>query len=131
SLEGLRALADRDLADALRDASPAVREHAIRLAEPRLNSVSELLEQVLAMTHNPEPRIAFQLAFTLGEVKDPRAATALAGLAQKYLDDPWMRTAVLSSVASVADRMLVALLEGHSVGKTEAGLNLLGQLAAV
>ena len=36
ALEGLDALAEDDLLRALADPSPGVREHAVRLAEPRL-----------------------------------------------------------------------------------------------
>jgi putative membrane-bound dehydrogenase-like protein len=131
SLEGLGALAASDLADALRDPSPGVREQAVRLAEPRLNHASTLLEQVLAMAGDPEPRIGFQLAFSLGEVKDPRAASTLARVAAKHVDDPWIRTAVLSSVSTTADRLLVSLLEYRAVAGAEVGADLLGQLAAI
>jgi putative membrane-bound dehydrogenase-like protein len=131
SLQGLGTLADRDLAEALRDASPGVREHAIRLAEPRLGGAPELVELVLELVHDSQPRVAFQLAFTLGEIKEPRAVAALAELAQKHMSDPWMRFALLSSVAEGADRLLVALLENRQVAGSDRALGLLGQLATI
>ena len=52
----------------------AVREHAVRLAEPRLQENRVLRDRVLALDSDAEPRLAFQLAFSLGEIKDQAAA---------------------------------------------------------
>ena len=77
-LDGLDALEEHDLTMALADASPGVREHAVRLAERRLADHPALLDKVLALAADPEPRVRFQAAFTLGETSDPRAIAALA-----------------------------------------------------
>src|SRR5690606_29021298 len=49
SLQGLGALRDTDLQIALRDKSAGVREHAVRLAEPRMAQSAPLLDRVLEM----------------------------------------------------------------------------------
>ena len=97
SLEGLKSLGDEDLLVALDDAAPGVREHAVRLAEPRLDRAGPLRDRVLALADAPEARVRFQVAFTLGEVDDPAAIDALARIARRDAGDPWIRTAVLSS----------------------------------
>ena len=40
--------------------------------------VDTILKQVLALANDPDARVRFQVAFTLGELKDPRAVAALA-----------------------------------------------------
>ena len=72
ALDGLKALDERDLTAALADASPGVREHAVRLAERRLADWPALLDRILPLAADPEPRVRFQVAFTLGETNDPQ-----------------------------------------------------------
>jgi hypothetical protein len=49
------------------------------------------------------------VAFALGETNDPRAATALFRIVVRDAANRWIRTAVLSSCASMADRLFVNL----------------------
>jgi putative heme-binding domain-containing protein len=109
SLEGLQALGDDDLLVAINDASGGVREHAVKLAEPRLEK-PQLLAAVLQCADDSEPRVRFQTAFTLGETSDPRAVQALAAIARRDGEDDWIRTAVLSSCAGTADALALELL---------------------
>ncbi|MCI0457651.1 MAG: CehA/McbA family metallohydrolase [Gemmataceae bacterium] len=131
SLHGLRTLNEGVLAAALGDESPRVREHAVRLAEPRLDQAPALAEKVLALARDADARVRFQVAFTLGETNDPRAVTALAELARKHADDAWMRTAILSSVAEWSDQLLVTLLQDAAFVAGSAGSGLIEQLALV
>ena len=95
-LEGLGALESADIARALNDAHPGVREHAVRLAEAFL---PQLAGSVIARASDAEPRVQYQVALTLGNVKDPRAVAALTGIAQRHGADKWFRAAILSSAA--------------------------------
>jgi putative membrane-bound dehydrogenase-like protein len=131
SLDGLDSLTDEDIASGLRDAHAGVREHAMRLAEPRLDAKPKLLEQLLAQANDANPRIQLQLAFSLGASNDPRAAAALAGMARKFADDPWIRTAVLSSTNGLADRMFVEILDDRAFSTSSTGRGLLEQLLTV
>jgi putative membrane-bound dehydrogenase-like protein len=110
ALDGLDSLDERDLVGALNDASPGVREHAVRLAEPRLARSPALIDRVLALAGDSEPRVRFQVAYTLGEISDPRTVEALTTIARRDRDDRWIRTAVLSSSTDRADRLAAALL---------------------
>jgi putative heme-binding domain-containing protein len=58
-----------------------------------------MADAVMAMTGDGDTRVQFQLAFTLGQLKDQRALNALADLAMNRSDDQWFRLAILSSAA--------------------------------
>jgi putative membrane-bound dehydrogenase-like protein len=131
SLAGLNALSDQDLALALADTKPALREHAVRLAEPRQQANRALREMVYSLADDANARVAFQVAFTLGEVRDLGAAPVLARLARRQVADHWIATAVLSSVADSADRLLVELLHDPAFAASRPGAELIGQLAEV
>ncbi len=68
-----------------------MREHGVLLAEPRLASDSELLSAVLSLANDDDMRVRFQVALSLGDVDDPRAAAALGGILRRDLSDRWMR----------------------------------------
>jgi putative membrane-bound dehydrogenase-like protein len=102
SLAGLSSLADGDLEGALRDASPRVREHAIRLAESRLASSATLKQRVLELAADHDARVRMQAALSLGAAVDETVVTALRALLQQDVADPWLRTAVLCSLPSDA-----------------------------
>jgi putative membrane-bound dehydrogenase-like protein len=131
SLRGLDALADDDITHALSDPHDGVREHAMRLAEPRLDKSTRLLEQLLQLADDANPRIQLQAAFSLGESKDSRAAIALAGMVRRSASDRWIRTAVLSSARDLAGQMLVELLNDRPFCESSTGRPLLEQLATV
>ncbi len=129
SLHGLGSLDDADVRVGLADATPGVRENAVRLAEARLNESARLREKVTALADDPDVRVRFQVAFTLGEVKDQQAAAALARLARRHAGDEWVRTAVLSSVAESAPAVFAELLADREFAATAPAL--LEQLALV
>ncbi len=100
ALDGLQSLKTERIADALGDSSAEVREHAIQLAEPRLARAesSRLRDRLFAMVDDANARVRLQLAYTLGELNDPRAAQSLAQLAARDGGDTWCRMAILSSL---------------------------------
>ena len=51
----------------------------------------------------PMPRVRFQVALALGNWDDQRAGEALARLARRDGNDPWMRAAILSSAVPHVD----------------------------
>ena len=111
ALNGLGAL-DADLiADALQDASPRVREHAVRLAEAFVNDSEEIVDRLAELCDDPDDRVRFQLAFTLGECDGTRSDALLANLVRDSRNGGDIRTALLSSVAGNAGRLAVELIE--------------------
>ena len=87
SLHGLKALTDEMLIKALSDSSPRVVEHAVRLAEPRLDESPALLERVAALADHDDVRVRFHAALSLGATTDARAADALAIIARRDAAD--------------------------------------------
>ncbi|NOY00924.1 MAG: dehydrogenase, partial [Verrucomicrobia bacterium] len=110
SLARLNALGDEEILTALDDPSAGVREHALRLSEPRLEKNPSIRDKAIALAKDNNMRVRFQAAFSLGETTDPRAASALAGIASRDAGDYWMRTAILSSSLNLAAGMIEQLL---------------------
>jgi putative membrane-bound dehydrogenase-like protein len=102
SLEGLSGLDAVLIMRALKDPDFHVREQALRLSEVFLENSKPLQNVMLAMTRDPEPRVQFQLAFTLGSCKESRALDGLAEITFQRATDPWFRIAILSSVGDSA-----------------------------
>ncbi len=98
TLESLSAVDTTTVMNTLRDPNPRVREQAVRVAEELIPSSRMVAQALLAMTSDPDPRVQFQLAFTLGQMSDERVTGALVELATRHAGDRWFRIAVLSSV---------------------------------
>lgn len=110
TLEGMGALTSAHVAKALRDIQPQIREHAARLAEPFLARDPALRSAVLALASDKDPRVRYQLAYTLGEMlDDPRAEPLLARIMKEHGEDRWFRLAILSSVSNRAAHFLETL----------------------
>jgi putative membrane-bound dehydrogenase-like protein len=110
TLEGLGALTEDEIKGALHDKNPGVREHAIELAEPRLSSSSVLPTELLALAADPDPRVRFQCALSLGDINDIRVVRPLARIALRNLDDKWTRAAVLTGINHREELFLRELL---------------------
>lgn len=103
SLWGLNAATADDVLAALADREPHLRAHAVQIAERMLvqapQAARELLERaVAARAADDSIRVRFQAAFTLGALGEA-GLPALAEIARQDAQDPWVRTAVLSSIA--------------------------------
>jgi putative membrane-bound dehydrogenase-like protein len=119
-LDGLHALPVATLQEAFADSNAAVRRHAVRLSEAFPNE-SLVRAAVLQHVEDPELEVRFQVALTLGEWKDARAAEALGKLAARDMGDTWMRAAVLSSAVQNPAQILQAVLstKPEATGRSE------------
>lgn len=140
SLAGLDALTDATLFAALRDSHAGVRANAVKLS--RKHRVDEALPKLLPLVDDESPQVRCEMAYVLGEISNrAAAATALAKLARRDGGDRWMRSAILSSAASLAPDLIAELTLEHGVNSTvvvkspfvdsEEGRLLLGQLAGL
>jgi putative membrane-bound dehydrogenase-like protein len=117
TLDGLGALKEAALRPALADSHAGVRRHAVRLCEGRLAGAPELGTALLKLVEDGDAQVRLQLACTLGEWDDPRAAHALGELAVRGVGDRYLSAAVLSSVnARNLDGVLLAVVK-HGDGK--------------
>ncbi|HEY8503888.1 MAG TPA: PVC-type heme-binding CxxCH protein, partial [Gemmataceae bacterium] len=121
ALEGLGKLGAGEIRAALESPVPGLREHALRLAEPRLAKSPELRTLVLRLAGDPEARVRFQAALTLGEVPGEEAVERLARVARRDASDPWVRLAVLSSASGREVALLERLLLHPADGFADAG----------
>lgn len=131
ALDGLRAVEPETLQGALSDPHPAVRRHAIRIAERQVADHPRLREWLLALRDDPAPPVRRQLAYTLGELEGREAAEALARLGLRDAGDGSIRAAVLSSVDrdNVGPMLQIVLAAGAADDKSEHSLDLAGALA--
>ncbi len=131
SLDGLAALRDEDLLAALADRSPGVREHAVRLAAPRLPAAEKLRTRVWALTADAEIRVRYQVAFAAGGVTDSAAISVAHTLLKTDAADRWVRAAVLGTTPEQCVRLAAAVLADPALLAGEGGAEVLRQLVFV
>jgi putative heme-binding domain-containing protein len=119
SLAGLDDLADDDILAGLNDPHPGIREHAIRLAESRLDGFRAIANRVRSLADDANIRVRLQVALSLGESPDPTVSDALTVIARRDGSDPWMRAAVLSSAMRCAGPLLIELLRGPNTSSQD------------
>ncbi|MVZ61170.1 dehydrogenase [Sphingobacterium humi] len=105
TLEGLGALTSDIVKKALADKHEGVREHAAILAE-RFPENKQLLVSLL---DDQAPRVAFQATLSLGQFNDLFVTDQLAKVAEKNVNDPWFRMAVLSANNGASYELLKSL----------------------
>ena len=127
-LDGLGALRDASLLNALADSHPQVRRHAVRLSEARVTGNPLLADALLKLVNDERPRVRFQLALTLGSWRDPRAGAALGRLLTNAANDEWLQAAVLSSATTQPEEIFHAA--AHSGTTNARSGDAMGQLLA-
>jgi putative heme-binding domain-containing protein len=107
ALDGPGLLNADEVLTASNDADPAVREHALQLSE-KVKSSPEILARLSAMADDPDPRVRYQLAWTIGVVDDAERTKILTRLAKRDVKSKWMRAAILNSLTSGAGEVFAA-----------------------
>jgi putative membrane-bound dehydrogenase-like protein len=132
ALEGLDALSESSVLRALADPEAGVREHAVRLSEKFGAHVSEALwRQVRARVDDPDARVRYQTAFTLGELSHPDRNSALVELLKRDVDQSWMHVAVLTSLAEGTGEVFARLAADATVTASSSGQTFLRDLLRV
>ncbi|WP_158261160.1 MULTISPECIES: PVC-type heme-binding CxxCH protein [Pirellulaceae] len=98
ALDGLNALTSDVLAAAFSDPHAGVRRHAIRLAETTLDADAALQGALSARLDDPDPMVALQLAYSLGQWHSSDSGRLLAKLAVMHRDEPHIVSAALTSL---------------------------------
>jgi putative membrane-bound dehydrogenase-like protein len=131
ALDGLGALGPREVLTALAHESAGLREHGMRLAEPWLRESPELAAAVRRLADDPEPRIRFQAALTLGNMLGDEVTDLLARIVRRDSADPWLRQAVLSSAAGRELALARRILSEREFAGSPPGRAVLLTLAGV
>ena len=113
ALRGFNALTSKVVLPRLKDQSPRVREHAVRLCEYLLKGGALSNDDAVAalgpLATDADPRVILQLAFTLGGLQSPAKMDVVGGvlrddlsyamlaIADRYADDPLISAAILSA----------------------------------
>jgi putative membrane-bound dehydrogenase-like protein len=66
------------------DESPRVREHAVRLAEPRLQQNELMADRVYGFHRDPDARVRFQMALSVGGIKAKGAQELIVGRGWRF-----------------------------------------------
>ncbi|HVJ82425.1 MAG TPA: PVC-type heme-binding CxxCH protein, partial [Planctomycetia bacterium] len=96
------------------DAAPAIREEGLRVAEPLAAQADVVQAGALHLVNDPDPRVRFQLACSLGGWDDPRAGDALVALAKKDGADPWISLAILTAAKPHLKKLLAEIVADPS-----------------
>lgn len=131
TLDGFGALRDEELLRALADKSPGVREHAVRLAAPRIGASAELRARVCALARDPEIRVRYHVAFAAGGIADADAIEAALEVLRQSPGDRWVRAAALSATPDQCVLLAQRLLADASRPGGDEGREIVRQLAFV
>jgi putative membrane-bound dehydrogenase-like protein len=129
SLQGLSALDSSLVVTALKDEEPMAREHALRLAESFADQ-ADVREAVPVLAEDPDLRVRYQTAFTLGAFSSDAAGRALRKLTVRDGADSWMQLAILSSIGRRRGEFLAALLQDRAARELAHVRTILGIVAA-
>ena len=110
TLHGLDSLDPDSVRTALRSPAPRVREHGCRLAD---KDPHRRLPELAACADDPEPRVRMRAALALGRVDDDLARDALASIASRDAEDPWITSALLEGLTDRPKAFLDALATKH------------------
>lgn len=101
TLEGLGALSAALVEAALEDPHPAIREHAILLAEDlsdrRMLDRARFEKALFRLVEDSNARVQLRAACSLGGFRDEAAFAKLRQVALRHIESPWFQTAVLLS----------------------------------
>lgn len=132
SLAGLGLLSPPYLVQGFIDPDETVREHAVRLSELLIldngTAPGGIVDQLLRLAGDPSLRVRFQVALTLGQLRDPRRNAALAEIIRRNPADRWIQAGVLSSLKEGALEMFSTVAGDSNLRTTEPGTEILRKL---
>ncbi len=130
-LDALGTLHSKDISLGISDKTAGVRENAIKLSETRFAKVPGVLRMVLELAEDPDIRVRFQAAFSIGETEYPQTAAALISITKRDPENPWMRAAVLSCQTDLCLPTLSMLLEEKTFLQSAGGKKFLQQITFI
>ncbi len=131
TLDALGELRVDSVLSAMSDADPNVREQAVRLTEGRFGLGHRLADRLAMIAADSDPMVRFQAALSLGDCREAEATSALARAAEEGRSSPWVRAAVLSSLAGRLPEFLRVYLGRADTLTDEGGRVLLDEVSAL
>lgn len=131
SLEGLGALTAAHVQRSLADSHPRVRAHAVRLAEPFLRDATAPASWLQPLSTDESEHVRFQTAYSLGEAKDPAAASLLAAMAIDARNGAEIQSAVYSSVGDSAEVVLAEIAATPNAFRNPRAATAVAQLSLI
>ncbi|MDP6794697.1 MAG: c-type cytochrome [Verrucomicrobiota bacterium] len=140
SLIALGALKSSDLVLAIADESPVVRVHAVRLSEGFLPGLSHgaaeskmafdspLAAGLRRLANDADVRVRYQLGWTLGSVRIPGKAVALATLLRHGAGDSWQEVAALNAATGNHPEIIQSLAADKSFAGSKVGARIVSCL---
>lgn len=110
-LDGMNELDEHDLLLGLRSTDFRVQKHAVQLVEPRFSQSPKLQNAVVELCEKANVHVAFQLAFSVGELPVEKRVAVLEKLSQRFAGNRDVQAAILTSSAGIAGRFAVGILE--------------------
>lgn len=111
-LQALGGLDEPILLAALKDEHPGVRRQAICLSEPWLkNNDSPVHKALSGLVHDSDASVLQQLAYSLGNSSHPDSPALLASILTEHENNPYLRSAALSSSLPHLSKLVAALSE--------------------
>jgi putative membrane-bound dehydrogenase-like protein len=110
TLSALGVLNDSALANALADTHPEVRRFGATFAGSSAHQSRPVAEGLIMAATDPHSRVRMGAALGLADWVDPLAGKTLADLIRGNADDPWLRTAALTSAPKHAAALMTRLL---------------------
>ncbi len=99
TLDGIQGGITAELvSESLTDPHPGVRRHAVRLLESLLEPDKQTIARLNRLVDDSDQQVRLQLAYSLGNFKQPDAGRLLGKIARQSANDAYMLTAVMSSV---------------------------------
>ena len=100
TLEGMGQFEEELLEKALSHSAAGVRENAIKIAELHLDQQPELLDKLLSMKDDPDPKVRFQFLCTLSLSDQWRVKRPIFEILFSDLADEWVQYVALASAES-------------------------------
>lgn len=113
---------------------PHIREHGALLSDRYMPKSPPLQKRVAQLASDPNARVRFQAALTLGEWDDDQILVPLAKIALSGADDKWTRAAVATAVPKRAGALILTLLQtehGLTEKATPSRFTLLNELTVL
>ncbi|MFN6163165.1 MAG: PVC-type heme-binding CxxCH protein [Planctomycetota bacterium] len=128
-LDGMASLDGRLLATLLADPIAEVRVGALQLAERRQEQ--SLIADALSLAEDDHAKVLLQLALSCGEWESEAAGATLARIANRYPQDPFLKSAVMSSSLRHAANFATAIAAGDRAAWSAYREHLLRQSVAI